>query len=200
MRRTYHLIILLVRFYMKLIWNLKIINKERLNKNYLQNCIIAANHISWNDPPFISSILPIEINFLAKYELFQNKFFAGIITYLNAIPIKRGRIDRSALRTVQKRLLSGNSLLIFPEGTRRGKKAKAGIGLVAYRTKKDIIPIHIKNSDSFKECIFRKKNLQITIGEKIKIADYLDLGDNKKTFRTIANLTLKRINKLDENN
>ena len=113
LRKPYKIVISIVRFFMKVFWGLKIVHPERLND--IQNCIIAPNHISLNDPPFIGSIMPIEISFLAKSELFKNKIFGSIISYFNAIPIRRGAIDREALHKVENILKSGKTILIFTE-------------------------------------------------------------------------------------
>ena len=56
MRKSYSFITTSVRIYMKIFWKLQIINSERLSE--ISDCIIAANHISAFDPPFIGSIIP----------------------------------------------------------------------------------------------------------------------------------------------
>jgi len=180
---------------MKIFWNYRVIHKGRLNS--LNNCIIAANHISLNDPPFIGSIIPIEINYLAKSELFKNRIFAKFLTYMNAIPIQRGKVDRIGLRKVEEKLENGQSILLFPEGTRKSSKAKAGIGKIAIQTRKDIFPIYIKNSNHFFKCFLRKERLKIVIGEKIIIKPFLEKGEGKETYRNLANYTLKKINELE---
>ncbi len=194
MRGPYKFITKIVRFIMKIFWGLKIVHPERLAN--VKNCIIAPNHISLNDPPFIGSIMPIEISFLAKSELFKNKFFGKFISYLNAIPIRRGAIDRHALQKVESILKSGKTILIFPEGTRKSNKAKPGIGKIALETKTDIVPIYIENSNDFWGCLFRKKRLCIVIGERYKISEY-PLKDNmKENYREFSEFILKKIYEL----
>jgi 1-acyl-sn-glycerol-3-phosphate acyltransferase len=179
---------------MNVFWGLKIVHKERLND--ISNCIIAANHISLNDPPFIASIMPIEISFLAKSELFKNKIFGSLISYLNAIPIRRGAIDREALQKVEKSLQDGKTILIFPEGTRKSTKAKPGIGKIALETKTDIVPIYIENSNNFFGCLIRKKRLCIVIGERIKTDEYPIKENIKDSYREYSDFILKRIYEL----
>lgn len=193
-RKLYLFIIACVRGIMKLL-GYRILNKDRI-KN-AQNCIIAANHISLLDPPFIGSIFKKEISILAKSELFKNKLFGGLIRYLNAIPIKRGRIDRDAISKVTNILNEGGSLLLFPEGTRKSDTAKPGIGKIALQTQKDILPVFIQNSTDFLGCLFRKKRLKIVIGEKIKTKDYIDGEITKDSYRSFAEMVLSRINELE---
>ena len=194
MRKTYSLIINLVKYYMIVFWGLEIINKERLSS--VQNCIIAPNHIAAVDPFFIGAIIPVEIYYLAKIELFRNKIVGSILKFLNAIPVKRGMIDKAAIRFVTRVLNKGHSILIFPEGTRKSASVKSGVGKFAIQLKKDILPIYIKNSPYFWKCFLRKEKLKIVIGEKIKAESFLNLDEIKENYRNLAEHVLKKINEL----
>lgn len=195
MRKIYFLICFLLRLFMKLFWHFKIINKERLKT--LDNCIIASNHISAYDPTFIGAIMPMEISYLAKIEIFKNPLFARFLKYLNAIPIARKRIDRKAIENVIDQLNSGRSVLIFPEGTRKSYKAKPGIGKIAIQTQKDILPIFMMNSDDFGKCFSKKDRLKIVIGEKIKINQLHHFKETKSDYRALADFILEKINELE---
>jgi 1-acyl-sn-glycerol-3-phosphate acyltransferase len=175
-------------------WGLKIINKERLSS--VQNCIIAPNHVAAIDPFFVGSIIPVEIYYLAKVELFRNKMVSSILKFLNAIPVKRGMIDKGAIRFVTQVLNKGHSILIFPEGTRKSASVKSGVGKFAMQLKKDILPIYIENSPYFWKCFFRKENLKIVIGEKIKAESFSNLDETKENYRNLAENVLKKINEL----
>lgn len=194
MRKTYSLIISLVKYYITIFWGLEIINKERLSS--VQNCIIAPNHVAAVDPFFIGSIIPVEIYYLAKIELFSNKAVGSILKFLNAIPVKRGMIDKAAIRFVTRVLNKGHSILIFPEGTRKSASVKSGVGKFAMQLKKDILPIYIKNSPYFWKCFLRKEKLKIVIGEKIKAESFSNLDEIKKNYRSLAEHVLKKINEL----
>ncbi|RLC51505.1 MAG: 1-acyl-sn-glycerol-3-phosphate acyltransferase [Candidatus Cloacimonadota bacterium] len=194
----YRFLQIFILFLMKIFWHLKIINKQQIQN--ARGCIIAANHISWFDPPFIGSILPFPINYLAKAELFHNKNFGKLLKKLHAIPIKRGTIDRKAIELVKEKLLAKESVLIFPEGTRKSSKAKSGIGKIALETEKDILPIYIENSDKFWQCLIGKKRLKIIFGEKIKVPEFSHLEKTKENYRKLAETILERINKLKDEN
>lgn len=194
MRKTYSLVINLVKYYMIVFWGLEIINKERLNS--VQNCIIAPNHVAAVDPFFIGSIIPVEIYYLAKVELFRNKVVGSILKFFNAIPVKRGMIDKAAIRFVTQVLNKGHSILIFPEGTRKSASVKSGVGKFAIQLKKDILPIYIKNSPYFWKCFLRKEKLKIVIGKKIKAESFSNLDETKENYRSLAEFVLKKINEL----
>lgn len=198
MRISYAMILFFIRLYMRIFYNYRVVNKENLEK--INNCLIAANHISANDPPFIGSIIPLEINYLAKAELFKSKFAATFLEYVNAIPVRRGTVDRKAINRVEKKLAKGQSVMIFPEGTRKSVKVKPGIGKLALETKKNILPILIKNSDDFWNCFLRKKHMDIIIGEPIDIQPFIKEKSVKQDYRDLAELVMKRIKELDNDN
>ncbi|MDP8202299.1 MAG: lysophospholipid acyltransferase family protein [Candidatus Tenebribacter burtonii] len=179
---------------MKIFWKLKIINSERLIE--VSDCIIAANHISAFDPPFIGSIIPTEIHYLAKAELFKNKLAGAFLLYVNCIPIKRGRIDKSAITMVKLILRNGHSILIFPEGTRKSSKVKAGIGKFAIETKKDIIPMYIHNSTNFLKCFLGKERLKIVIGEKITAKSFAEMANIKENYKNLTDSVMEKVYEL----
>ena len=194
MRKVYSFASSFFRFLMTVIWNYEVVNHSGL-KN-AKSCIIASNHSSYFDPPFIGAITPFEITYLAKSELFKYKFFAKFLRMGNAIPVRRGQADLSAISKVLNILDSGKSLLVFPEGGTNTKTIKAGVGLFAIRMKKDIVPIHIKNIDKPISCIFRRKKLIIIVGEPIKYESFSDLSPSKENYQSLANMVYKRIQEL----
>jgi len=195
LRKIYWATTLFIRYLMKIFAPYEIINKERLDT--LGGKIIASNHVSNFDPPFIGSVLPLEIYFLAKSELFKNKIMGKILSTFNAIPIKRGKMDISAIKKCISVLNNGHSMLIFPQGTRNGKVAKPGIGMIALAVKKDIVPIRIENSTQHFSCLFRLKRVKIIIGETIMLSSYDNLADNKEKYQLISNDILEKIQGLN---
>lgn len=196
MRKSYAFITTCVRIYMKIFWGLKIIHPERLKE--LSDCIIAANHISAYDPPFIGSVIPNEIHYLAKIELFKNKLVKALLLYFNCIPVKRGRIDKSAITMVKIVLRKGRSVLIFPEGTRKSSKVKSGIGKFAIEAKKDICPIYIHNSENSLKCLLRKERLKIVIGERVKASSFSGLDSTKENYKKLANRVIEEVYRLKD--
>ncbi len=113
--------------------------------------IIAANHRSYLDPPVIASVFPEPVFFVAKEELFKNKIASFFLRHLAAIPIKRGGMDKEALKKSMNILNAGCTLCIFPEGRRADKgkfeRPKAGIGLLAVKSSAKILPVYIGGTD-----------------------------------------------------
>jgi 1-acyl-sn-glycerol-3-phosphate acyltransferase len=101
---------------------------------------------------------------------------------------------------VEKRLELGESIVIFPEGTRKSATVKAGTGKFALEMKKDILPIFIENSDDIKGCIFGKKILRITVGEYIRAESFQDMEHTKENYQILAKDVMKKINELKDTN
>ena len=110
--------------------------------------IFICNHKSNIDPIILILSTWRKQFFLAKKELFKNKFLKLVMKIANAIPIDRGKTDLSAIKKGINVLNKGNVLTIFPEGTRNKTESelsevKAGAALFAIKTKTPIIPIWI---------------------------------------------------------
>ena len=200
MNKLYKLSVSFTRFFMKYLWQYEVINEERLRD--AKGVIFIANHISWYDPPFIGSVTPFEIAYLAKEELFKPIIFGTIIRKLNAIPVNRRGADVKAITTVIKILDSGKSLLLFPEGTARKRKKttiKPGIGLITMKTQKDILPIYIENSDKlFTTLLFTRKKIRIVIGEMIKYENFAQWEQNKENYQKLADYAFSKIMELKD--
>ena len=97
--------------------------------------IIAANHMSNADPPFIGGWLAPALQrrptFLAKEALFNGPL-AIVIRSLGAEPVKAGGSDIGAYRAAKAVLDRGGVVAILPEGTRSfdGRPGRAQAGRV----------------------------------------------------------------------
>jgi 1-acyl-sn-glycerol-3-phosphate acyltransferase len=99
--------------------------------------LIVANHQSFLDPIMLAVNVRRPVSFLAKSELFENKYFGRLIRGVNAFPVRQGEGDVGAVRETIKRLQDGHVLIMFPEGSRTedGKVARmeSGVGLIVRR-------------------------------------------------------------------
>ena len=79
--------------------------------------ILASNHRSNVDPVVLASAVRRPVFFMAKAELFVFPLGA-ILRWIGQFPVKRGGVDREALRDTTAVLARGDVLGLFPEGTR----------------------------------------------------------------------------------
>jgi 1-acyl-sn-glycerol-3-phosphate acyltransferase len=109
--------------------------------------IIAANHISFLDPPILGVSWPEEVHFLAKQSLFKIPVFGWIITKINTHPLKGDGGDLAVVKAICQLLNEGKKVVLFPEGKRsydnQLSPIKPGISLLLSKTHAAIIPTYI---------------------------------------------------------
>jgi len=112
--------------------------------------VIASNHQSYFDPPLLMVALKRHGSFMARNTLFDNRLFGALIRGLNAFPVRRGAMDKQAVREAIRRLKNGWCLVLFPEGTRthNGEIAplKPGVLSIAERAGVPIVPAVIEGA------------------------------------------------------
>ena len=86
-------------------------HKDRLpNGSY----VLVAPHRTWLDPVLYAlAAYPKRFSFMAKKELFQNRFLKWLITKLNAFPVDRQNPGPSAIKVPVKILKRVNSQPLF---------------------------------------------------------------------------------------
>jgi 1-acyl-sn-glycerol-3-phosphate acyltransferase len=103
--------------------------------------IVSLNHVSAFDPPLVGILVPVQMRFLAKQELFRFGPLAYLLKALGAIPVRRGEADRAALRASLDALRQGYGLSVFPEGTRHQRARGQARGGAAYLSLKAGVPV-----------------------------------------------------------
>ena len=114
--------------------------------------ILASNHRSFLDPFVIGTMVRRPVYYMAKKELFKNRFVSWILSSLGAFPINRGAGDQDAMGTARELLERGEAVLIFPEGTRVRPgplgRPKRGVGRLALETGAPVVPIAVFGSEN----------------------------------------------------
>jgi len=80
--------------------------------------IIAANHVSYADPPLLSLPFRRPIFYMAMAPLFKNPLLGWFLRRVRAFPVRLESVDLRATRAGVRALRAGAALLIFPEGGR----------------------------------------------------------------------------------
>ena len=127
---------------------------EGIDREYLETSgplIVAPVHRSNLDAPLLVTLTRRRLNFLGKESLFSPKPVGWFISALGGIPISRGTGDREALKAAQTLLERGESIVVFPEGTRQiGNKVGQvfdGAAFLAARTGAKVVPVGIAGTE-----------------------------------------------------
>lgn len=138
----YHIIgSILELIVVKLLKNLEVIGMGHQPKS--TRYVVTCNHESYNEILLLGvSLLPNQIHYMAKQELFKNKWFGGLLTRLNAFPVNRENPGPSTLKTPVKLLKDNKIVGIFPQGHRTTEEAplKRGAATIAILAKQPILP------------------------------------------------------------
>ena len=81
--------------------------------------VVAANHLSWIDPPALGAAIPRTLYFMAKVEAHRVPGLGQLMRSFGAFSVRRGESDRDAVRTMREIVRNGHALGLFVEGTRQ---------------------------------------------------------------------------------
>ncbi|MDP2653810.1 MAG: lysophospholipid acyltransferase family protein [Candidatus Omnitrophota bacterium] len=113
--------------------------------------IVASNHISNIDPPLLGFCLLTKMSYWAKDTLFKNKILGALIRGQGGFPINRESADIGALREALRRVKSGSSMVVFPEGTRKRGAGESsvheGVGFLVAKSGVPVVPVFIRGTD-----------------------------------------------------
>lgn len=105
--------------------------------------IIACTHTGYVDILNLGvAVMPREIHFMAKKQLFDIKGLGWLINHLNAFPVDRDNPGPSVIKIPSQLLKEGKIVGIFPSGTRNseGTDLKQGAITIAQLSKTQIVP------------------------------------------------------------
>lgn len=158
--------------------------------------LVACNHIATLDPVIAGSALPFESWYIAKVELFRNRWFARLIRRVNAIPIRRGTADFAALDRAVQLLQQGRSVFMFPEGTRQtpGKLGdpRWGFGYVAVRAGRPVLPVFIRGSRDLRPRGLRREPMEVWVGEPMNVIAVPE-AEHRAQSVAVGSLVMERI-------
>ena len=183
------------RFLLKIIFKIRYKLVVHGNTNLPETpLIICANHINLWDPILLAIIFDRPIRFMAKKELFENKFLGFLLEKFEAFPVDRDNVNIKTVKDAIKLVKDNEVLGIFPEGTRvktvSEENMKTGVAMIASRAGADVIPVFI-NSD-YK---FRSK-VEVFVRDKIAISSFDDVSKDMRN-KEITKAIYKNIYKVN---
>ena len=147
--------------------------------------IFIANHQGYYDIFALSGYLPVQLRWVSKSSLFRIPFMGWAMSAARYIPVERNNRKKSYqafLNTINS-IKTGNSVIIFPEGTRSADgnigAFKNGSQLLAQRSEAPMVPVTIIGTRD----IIRKGSMVIhprTVDIIISPCVTIDSKDKKK--------------------
>ncbi len=161
--------------------------------------LVVANHKSIIDPPIIEVALrdtDIFGPWISKKELYNSFFFGLFVRNAGSILLDREKSQMSGFfADIKKAVARGESIFIFPEGTRNKTEEsltqfKEGSRLIALKNKLPILPLYIKTDagKALKNALedkHLKQEITVVVGE---IIDYKDRTDLETKYREMFSL------------
>lgn len=155
--------------------------------------VIVANHQGYFDIPVLLGYLPKPAAYIAKAGVRRVPILGKLNALYGTVFIERGN-PRAALRAIQEgveRVRSGQSLVIFPEGTRspdgRVLPFKPGALKLAQKSGAPIVPVTLVNTRSVMvkgSLRIRSAEIRVIIGDVIEADSEgsVDLADSIQTW------------------
>ena len=170
---------------------------EHLQQDQAQ--ILIANHQGFFDIFALSGFLPLQIRWMAKSSLFKIPFVGWSITASGYIPVDRSNRKKSyqAFLTTIEKLKAGNSIVIFPEGTRSEDGTigpfKKGSLLLSVRSGAPLVPVTLLGTGSIIKkgsCIIKPGRVQIIISPPLSSQAVKD-DKEENVLRTLRDIICK---------
>jgi len=169
---------------------MKVYGQENIPKK--GGVIVAANHISLSDPPVLGSAMKRQAYYMAKEELFRIPIFGKILKKVNAFPVKRDKIDPSALKKASHLLKEGKLVILFPEGRRNLTsnllRGKPGIGMLALENNVPVVPALLKNTNR----LIYFSHLKVHFASPL----YFSNSKDQKDYQKIVDRVMEKIAEL----
>lgn len=192
-----NLVKFIARVFFKTFYDFKVEGLENIPKSGA--LIIAGNHLSNADPPAIGAFAGLvrDSRFMAKKELFAIPVLGWFFRRCGYISVDRKRAigDFGALEEAIAALERGESVIMFPEGTRsktgKPQKPKSGVGLLVYKTGAPVLPVKVQGTFGWPWV----RHIRVKFGTPFTLQKDPAL-EHKAQYKQFANEIMEKINSI----
>jgi 1-acyl-sn-glycerol-3-phosphate acyltransferase len=186
-RRDFYRNVVFDRVVRTLFWNVTITGLENIPKK--APVIIMMNHLAAIDPFVVAgAVRPRYVVPMSKIENFENPIVGILARTWGAYPVRRGEVDRDALRIAMALMKAGEVTLIAPEGTRNRalQRPHDGLAYIASKTNPVVVPTAVFNHATWLKDLlipWKRTPVQVSFGRGFR----LKLEDRKRIPRDELN-------------
>jgi len=152
--------------------------------------VVAMNHVSIFDPPFVGAFWPEQLEIIGAIDVFSKPGQGLVLKMYGVIPVHRGDYDRTLLTKIVSIIKSGIPLLIAPEGARSHEPgmhhANPGIAYIIEQPGVPVLPVGLigTTEDFWRRAIHgQKPTLEMRIGKPITLPQITVKGAEKHAAR-----------------
>jgi 1-acyl-sn-glycerol-3-phosphate acyltransferase len=181
-------------------YRLRVRGKENLPSS--GGFVLTCNHVSSFDPwPLGLPLWPKRwLRFMAKSELYWWPL-RYIIDGAGAFKVRRGQADIEAIETAVRLARDGETVVMFPEGTRRTKglvkkheaRPRTGAARIALQADVPLVPAAVAGTDR----LLRFGRLRVAYGAPVEIDDLRGSSDLRSASQEATDRLMVRIAELE---
>jgi 1-acyl-sn-glycerol-3-phosphate acyltransferase len=166
--------------------------------------LIAANHASYVDIPFLGAGVRRRMWYLGRQDLFL-PVLRPVLEWLGWIPIRQDRLDRDGFGKAIRLIQEGKVVVIYPEGTRTPdgalRKGKPGIGVIVAETGCSVIPAYLSGTREALPTGARWISLhpiRVTFGAPVDFTEAARRLSGKELYQHVSRTVMARIAELGQ--
>ncbi|MBN2549758.1 MAG: 1-acyl-sn-glycerol-3-phosphate acyltransferase [Anaerolineales bacterium] len=152
--------------------------------------LIAVNHVSLFEAPFIIAFWPVAPEGAGAVEIWSRPGQSILVRLYGGIPVHRGEYDRQLIDTLLSVLRAGKPLLIAPEGGRSHtpgmRRALPGVAYLIDLAQAPVVPVGIAGAtDDFlqRALHFKRPRIQMHIGPPLTLPPINGKGEERRAAR-----------------
>lgn len=195
------------RFLFHLLSSVNIYGMENIPTD--QPYLVAINHVSLYEPPFVLAFWPRPLEAVGAVEIWQRRGQAILAHLYGGIQVHRGQFDRQLIDKMLSAVRSGYPLLIAPEGGRTHtlamRRALPGAAYIIHKANLPVIPVGIVGTtDDFFIRAWRgfwrrgpRARLEMHIGKPVILPAVSGRGENRRqALQANADLIMAHIGRM----
>ncbi|MHB1318404.1 MAG: lysophospholipid acyltransferase family protein [Anaerolineae bacterium] len=171
---VYGLVRYSVAFLMRMLYRFRVTGLENVPRE--GPTIFAMNHLHLFDPAAAGAAIPRQVVVMAADKWADHWFVRLFLKGAGTIYVRRGEVDRDALRACLQVLNAGGAMALAPEGTRSRtgalQRGKPGIAYLATRTHAVIVPVACWGVERFRDWKrLRRPSCTVSIGAPFRLEE-----------------------------